>query len=203
MLTPSPYTWVDATHQVAFHMNPTDNSKLNYICCTEAALGQATAQANIPLTGKESPTDLKTLLLRCRELLKRLDHLNVHHREQDELVAFSDLASEMSQVNELQNSLSTITRLANRLASLETPQAQSTYKPKKVKDPEPFTGSQTDLKYFKNQLAVVLADVGRFTDSQHQLHYSFSLLKRGCLHYYGALCQPIWSCLPGNRGLFE
>ena len=78
MLTPSPYTWVDAIHQVAFHMNSTDNTRLNYICCTEAALGQATALANIPLAGNESPTNLKTLLLGCRELLKRLDHMNVH-----------------------------------------------------------------------------------------------------------------------------
>ena len=78
MPTPSPYTWVDATHPVAFRMNPTDNTELNYICCTEDALGQATALANIPLTGNESPTDLKTLLLGCIELLKRLDHSNVH-----------------------------------------------------------------------------------------------------------------------------
>ena len=101
-------------------MNPTDNTELNYICCTEAALGQATALANIPLTGNESPTELKTLLLRCRELLKRLDHANVHHWEPEELVASSDLASETSRVNELQNSLCTMTRLADRLASLET-----------------------------------------------------------------------------------
>ena len=59
----SPYSWVDATHQVALGMNSTDNTELNYICSTEAALGQATPLANIPLTGTESPTDLKTLLL--------------------------------------------------------------------------------------------------------------------------------------------
>ena len=80
MPTQSPYTWIDPVYQVAFRMNSTDNRQLNYICCTEAALGQATgtALAIIPLTGTESPTDLKTLLLRCRELLKRLDHSNVH-----------------------------------------------------------------------------------------------------------------------------
>ena len=96
MPTPSPYTWVDATHQVAFRMNPTDNTALNYICCTKAALGQATVLANIYLTGNESPTNLKTLLLRCRELLKRLDNSNVHGLELDELVASSNLASEMT-----------------------------------------------------------------------------------------------------------
>ena len=67
--------------------------------------------------------------------------------------------------------------MADRLSSLETSQAQPAFKPKEVKDPDPFTGSQTDLKRFKNQLALVLADVGRFTDTQHQLRYSFPLLK--------------------------
>ena len=86
MPTQSPYTWINPVHQVAFRMNSTDNTELNFICCTEAALGQATALANIPLTGTESPTDLKTLLLRCRELLKHLDHTNVHRWEIEELV---------------------------------------------------------------------------------------------------------------------
>ena len=120
-------------------MNPIDNTELNYICSTEAALGQATAIANIPLTGNESPTNLKTLLLRCRELLQCLDHSNVHRWELDKLVASSDLASEMTRANELQNSLSTMTRLADRLASLETPQSQPAFKLKEIKDPEPFT----------------------------------------------------------------
>ena len=78
MPTPNSYSWIDPTHHVAFCMNSTDNTELNYICCTEAALGQATALANIPLTGTESTSDLKTLLLRCHELLKRLDQTNVH-----------------------------------------------------------------------------------------------------------------------------
>ena len=148
-------------------MNPTENTDINYICCTEAALGQATTLANIPLTGKESPTNLKTFLLRCRGLLKRLDHSNVHRWELDELVASSDLASETLRANELQNSLGTMTWLADRLASLETPHAQPAFKPKEVIDLEPFTGRQIDLKRFKNQLALVLANVGRFTDTQH------------------------------------
>ena len=67
--------------------------------------------------------------------------------------------------------------MADRLASLETPKAQPAFKPKEVKDPDPFTGSQTDLKRCKNKLALVLADVVRFTDTQHQLRYSFSLLQ--------------------------
>ena len=158
-------------------MNPTDNTELEYICCTEAALGQATALANIPLTGNESPTNMETLLFRCRELLKCLDHTNVHRWEQDELFASSDLASETSRANELLNSLCTMTRLTDRHASLENRQAQPAFKPKETKDPEPFTGSRTDLKRFRIQLALVLADVGRFTDTQHQLRYSFSLLK--------------------------
>ena len=158
-------------------MNSTDNTELNYICCTEAALGQATVLANIPLTGTESTSDLKTLLLRCRELLKRLEHTNVHRWEIDELVPSTDLASETSRANGLQNSLRTMTRLADQLASLETPRALPAFKPKEVKDPEPFTGIQTDLKHFKNQLALVLADVGRFTNIQHQLRYCFSLRK--------------------------
>ena len=83
----------------------------------------------------------------------------------------------MSRANEMQNSLCTMTRLADRHASLETPQAQLALKPKEVKDPERFTGSQTDLKRLKNQLALVLADGGRFMDTQHQLRYSFSLMK--------------------------
>ena len=75
-------------------MNSTDNTELNYVCCTEVVLGQATALANIPLTGTESTSDLKTLLLRCRELLKRLDQTNVHRWEIVELVPSTDLARE-------------------------------------------------------------------------------------------------------------
>ena len=123
-------------------MNPTDNTELNYICCTEGALGQATTLTNIPLTGNESPTELKTLALICRELLKHLDYSNVHRWELEELVATSNLASEMSRANELQNSLYTITRLADRLASLETTQAQPAFKPTEVKTPKLFTGSK-------------------------------------------------------------
>ena len=59
-------------------MNSTDNTKLSYLCCTEATLAHATALVNIPLTGTESTTGLKTLLLRYRDLLKRLDHGKVH-----------------------------------------------------------------------------------------------------------------------------
>ena len=177
MPTSSPYTWVDATNQVAFRMNPTDKTELNYICYTEAVLVQATTLTNIPLTGNKSPTVLKTLLLRCRELLKRLDYTNVHSWELDELVASSNLASETTRANELQNSLSIMTHLADQLASLETPQAQPAFKPKKVMDLESLTRNQTDPKHFQNQLALVLADLGRFTDTQHQLRYSFSLLE--------------------------
>ena len=70
-----------------------------------------------------------------------------------------------------------MTWLADRLVSLEVPRALPSLKPKEIKDPEPCTGIQIDLKRLKNQLAIVLADVGRFTDIQHQLHYCFSLLK--------------------------
>ena len=158
-------------------MNSTDNTELNYICFTEAALGQATALANIPITGTESTSDLKTLLLGCRELLRCLDRTNVHYWELDKLVPSTDLASDTLRANKQQNSLDNMTWLAVRLASLETPRARPSYKPKEVKDPEPLTGIQTDLKCFKNQLALVLADVGCFTNIQHQLCYCFSLLK--------------------------
>ena len=158
-------------------MNPTDNTELNYICCTVAALGQATALANIPLTETESTSDLKTLLLRCRELLKRYYKTNVHRWEIDKLVLSIDLACDTLRANELQNSLDTMTWLADWLASLETPRALPSFKPKEVKDPEPFTGIQTDLKCLQSQLDLVLADVGRFTNIQHQLRYCCSLLK--------------------------
>ena len=153
----TPYTWVDAIHQVAFRMTSVDNTELNCICCTEAVLGQATALANIPLTRTEYPTDLKTLLLRCRELLKRLDHTNVHRWEMKELVPSSDLASETLHTNKLQNRLGTMTWLADWLASQETPRSQPAFKSKEVKDLEPFTRRQTDQKRFKNQLALVMA----------------------------------------------
>ena len=94
MPTPSSYFWIDPIHHVAFRMNSTDNTEQNYICCMEAALGKATALANIPLTGTESTSDLNTHLLRCRELLKRLDYTNVHRWEIDELAPSTDLASE-------------------------------------------------------------------------------------------------------------
>ena len=134
--------------------------------------------ADIPLTGTESSTDLKTLLLRCQDLHKRLDQSKVHRCEIEELVPSTDLAIVTSRANQLQNSLGTMTRLAERLASQETPTAQPAFKRKEVKDPEPFTGIQRHLKRFKNQLALVLADVGCLTDIQHELRYCFSLLKR-------------------------
>ena len=70
-----------------------------------------------------------------------------------------------------------MTQLAERLASLETPTAQPALKPKEVKDLEPYTSIQKDLKRFMNQLVLVLADVGRPTDIQYQLCHCFSLLK--------------------------
>ena len=158
-------------------MNPTDNTEMNSICCTEAAPGQATTLANIPLTGTQSTSDLKTLLLRCRDLHKRHDQTNVRCWEIDGPVPSTGLACQTLRANELQNSLDTMTRLADRLASADTPRALPSFKPKKVKDLEPFTGIQTDLKCFKNQLTRVLAAVGCYTDIQHQLHYCFSLLK--------------------------
>ena len=123
-------------------MNSTDNTELNYICCTEAALGQATVLTNIPLTGTESTSDLKTFLLRCRELLKRLAQTNFHRWEIDKLVPSTDLACETLRANELQHRLETMTRLADRLASLETPRALPSFKPKDVKDPSPLLVSK-------------------------------------------------------------
>ena len=79
--------------------------------------------------------------------------------------------------NELQNNLGTLTWEAEWLASLETPTAQPTFKPNEVKDPAPFTGIQTNLKHFKIQLTLVLANVERLTNIQHQLRYYCSLLK--------------------------
>ena len=46
-----------------------------------------------------------------------------------------------------------------------------------MKDPEPFSGQRNDPKRYKEQLMLVLADGGRFTDQQHRLRYCFSLLK--------------------------
>ena len=69
-----------------------------------------------------------------------------------------------------------MTRLAVRLATLGNPPSCQSFKPKEVKDPEPFTGSQHDLKHFKNQLSLVLTDANQFTDNQHQLRYCFSLI---------------------------
>ena len=74
-------------------MNYTDNTKYNFICYTTAAHGQATALANISLIRNKSQGDLKTLLLRSRELLKHLDYINRNHWELVELVASLDLAS--------------------------------------------------------------------------------------------------------------
>lgn len=68
------------------------------------------------------------------------------------MVAASDLASKTVRVDGLQASLDTMARLANRLATMEAPQARQAFKPKEVKDPELFAGNQADLKRFKNQL---------------------------------------------------
>ena len=67
-------------------MNQQDKTDLLYICTTETALGQATALANIPITGKESHDAIKHLLHQCRDLLKRLDGTVVHCWELPELV---------------------------------------------------------------------------------------------------------------------
>ena len=61
---------LEASHRVAFRMNQQDKTDLLYICTTEAALGQATALANNPISGNESHNEIKYLLHRCRDLLK-------------------------------------------------------------------------------------------------------------------------------------
>ena len=65
-------------------MNPQDKTEVHFICATEAALGQATALANIPLSNDQA--DNLVLLERCRDLLKHLD-TKVHCWEIPELVS--------------------------------------------------------------------------------------------------------------------
>ena len=104
---------LEASHRVAFRMNQQDKTDLLYICTTEVALGQATALANIPITGNESHDEIKHLLHRSRDLLKRLDGTAVHRWELPELVPASDLASETRRADGLRDSLATMTRLAD------------------------------------------------------------------------------------------
>ena len=61
---------LEASHWVAFRMNQQDKTDLLYICTTETALGQATAHANIPITGNESQDEIKHHLHQCHDLLK-------------------------------------------------------------------------------------------------------------------------------------
>lgn len=83
----------------------------------------------------------------------------------------------MARANAAENRLATMTTLAERLVTLGHPTAASRSKPIEVRTPEEFTGSQSDLKRFENQLSLVLADEARFPDEQHKLCYCFSLLK--------------------------
>lgn len=51
----SPSEWVEASHKVAFRMNPQDRPDLQYICIMEA-IGQAVALANILSLETKLPT---------------------------------------------------------------------------------------------------------------------------------------------------
>src|SRR6266705_2611752 len=163
--------WVNPVHKVAFRVNPQDESELHYVCATEAALGQAIALANVPLL--EDNAQNLVLLDRCRDLLKHLN-ARVHRWKIPELVPAQQLYDETTRATALETQVESLTLMGTRLATLETPPRA---KPKEVKDPDPFHGGQADLKRFKNQLSLVLADGQRFENDQHCLRYCFSLLK--------------------------
>ena len=92
------------------------------------------------------------------------------------MIPSTDLACETARANKLQNSLDTMTRLADWLDSLDTTRSQTLFKLKEVEDPWSFTSIQTNLNHFKNQPALLLADVGRFPAIYNRLRYSNSLL---------------------------
>ena len=84
---------------------------------------------------------------------------------------------QMARANAAKNRLATMTTLAERLAALENPAPATRQMPMEVATPATFSGAPPDLKRFKTQLSLVLADEGRFQNEQHRLRYCFSLLK--------------------------
>ena len=161
----------------ALILNDADNSPQGYIRISEQATNQIGLLSVAPVA-----TDLPALtaqVQQCQAILRRFRNLGSW-----DLVAIQDLAEErefgdqqMARANATENRLATMTTFAERLAALENPAPASRQKPMEVATPAAFSGSQPDLKRFKTQLSLVLADEGRFQDEQHRLRYCFSLLK--------------------------
>jgi hypothetical protein len=166
---------------------PEDNSRQNYILISERAAAQITALRTAPPVTDDAT--LRTRVAQLETMLQRFGGITiwpsgslVPATEYDELMDERDVQAERA--NRLADQLNTMTNLANRLATLENPvqvapaaPAGPRAKPMEVKAPDSYEGSRADLKRFKNQLSLVLADVDRFTGEQHRLRYAFSLLK--------------------------
>lgn len=168
---------------LAVTLNREDDTPQNYVLISEMAAAHLRALRNTPAA---TGTDALTLQLgEFRNFLRRFDNLAVTPRtnlfparEIDNLQEQLDVQT--ARANRLTTDLATMTTLANRLAILEgpaPPPGQPRAKPMEVKAPDAYEGSRADLKRFKNQLSLVLADADRFTNEQHRLRYSFSLLK--------------------------
>ena len=118
----------------------------------------------------------------CQAILRRFrslgswgfdDHVAIHdHAEVPELGE-----QQMAGANAAENRLATMTTLAECLTALQNPAPTSRQKPMEVATPAAFSAAQPDLKRFKIQLSLVLADEGHFQDEPHRLRYCFSLQK--------------------------
>jgi hypothetical protein len=170
----------------AVTLSDEDNSVQHYFRISHGFMAQVAAQAQAPPSNVAA--EALTQLRACQALLFKFDGVqswpvasfipaDEHETLQAELQ--DELDEQTARANRLTIDLQTMTTLANRLATLENPQppGPAGRKPKEVGDPDKYDGSRAELKKFKNQLALVLADGDRFTNEQHRLRYAFSLLK--------------------------
>ena len=164
----------------ALILNEADNSPQGYIRISEQATNQIGLLSIAPVT-----IDLPALtaqVQQCQAIFRKFRSRGSWGL--DDLVAIQDHAEvrefgdqQIAQANADENHLATMTILAEHLAALENPAPAPRQKPMEVATPAAFSGTQSDLKCFKTQLSLVLADEERFQDEQHRLRYCFSLLK--------------------------
>src|SRR5258705_156391 len=135
-------------HPVPFRAGRDDDTPVQYFQISERAQALVRAAADAPLADTDEA--LRTQANALRTLLQRFEGCSVWTNEQlvpvdehEELDTQRQI--QVDRANRLQDQLTTMTALAERLATLENPApAGPRVKPVEVKSPEPYEGSRAD-----------------------------------------------------------
>ena len=170
-----------------------DNSAQQYDLISARTAAQIEALIATPIATNAAA--LTAQVKKSHAILRRF--WGIRYRSPHDFALVRDLEAveesrdeQAARANAAENRLAVMTRLADRLATLETAATTLPLNRRgavKAREPEEYTGVQPDLKRFKTRLSFVLADEGRFHDEQHRLRYCFSLLK--------GVHTPPWSLL--------